>query len=102
MTWYTVRFVYEHERDADGHATFAEAVVLFEAPDSDELIEKAESYWARCQELNPQFKRRNNLTAFTIHGDSPPGEGTEIWCELSQGKVSMDEFVQARYEQFAV
>jgi hypothetical protein len=102
MTWHAVRFVYEHERSADGDAVFGETTILFQAADGNELVEKAEAYWIRHVELNPNFKRVGNLVAFTIHGSGAPAEGTEIWCELSETKMTKEAFFQTRYGQFAI
>lgn len=102
MKWHAVRFVYEHERFSDGEATYGETIVLFDAVDADQLFDKAEQYWSRCVELNPDFKRVGNFVAFTIREGEPLAEGTEVWCELSNSKMSREEFFRTRYQQFAI
>ena len=102
MSWYAVRTVYEHDRDADGVATFGETIVLFEAQDHDELFRKAEDHWSRCVALNPQFKRIGKFSAFALHPDGSPAPGTEVWCELFEGRVAAEDLFQDRYTRFAI
>ena len=102
MAWYTVRFAYEHDRQADGHATFGEMIVLFQADNDDLLVQKAEAYWTNCVLNNPQFKRHGSLAIFRVSGEEAPSDGLEIWCELSEGAVSAEEFFHERYERFAM
>ena len=102
MRWYGVRTVYEHARGEDGTVVFGERIILLQANSDEDLIRQAEDHWAQCVELNPGFKRLGNFAAFAINSSEPLTNGTEVWCELQEGKVSPEEFYNSRYEQFAI
>jgi len=98
MEWIAVRSVYHFGINSKGKNVFEERVVCFEAKDFDEAHDKAKKESELYAEENG-FEFYPEQVSYMQDGDKLI-DGYEIWSELFESNLSLNEFYKERYEQY--
>jgi len=98
MAWFAVRTVYTFGVKDDGTNVYEERIVAFEADEWRQAMVKARAEagaYAREQE----FDAHPVQVAYEQDGDSLI-DGYELWSELFESPLDLDEFYATRYSAF--
>ncbi len=98
MPWYAIRTVYQFGVKDDGTNIFEERIVSIEASDWPEAHAKADTEsktYARDRSL-PMHPER---VGYEQDGQ-PLIDGFELWSELFESRLSLQEFYEERYAKY--
>lgn len=98
MPWYAIRTVYHFGVKGDGTNVFEERIVSFEASDWPEAHAKAEAEsdtYAKDRDLSVHPER----SGYEQDGE-PLIDGYEIWSELFESPLSLENFYTERYAKY--
>ena len=98
MGWYAVRTVYHFGTKSDGTNIFEERMVAFQAASFDEAHEKADAEAAEYEQAHG-FTAHAGQLSYEQDGDDLI-DGYEIWSQLFEARLSLNEFYAERYERF--
>ena len=98
MEWYGIRSLYQFGVNSQGINVFEERVVTFTANSFDEAHKKAEIEAANYSQSN-EFSLHPEQVAYKQDG-APLIDGYEVWSELYEADMNLDEFYKERYEKY--
>lgn len=98
MNWFGVRSVYLFGVNSLGINVFEERIVVFCAETFDEAHIKAERE-AKTYAAGGEYEMHSEQVAYKQDGDELI-DGYEVWSELYESKMTLNEFYKARYEAF--
>ena len=98
MPWYAIRTIYHFGEKADGTNVFEERVVCFEASDWPEAHAKAKTESATYCE-GGGFVAHPVTVGYEQDGEKLI-DGYEIWSELFEAKMSLQDFFTERYAKY--
>ena len=98
MRWFAVRSVYLCRTRPDGTNIFEERVVGFSAESADDAHEKAFAE-ADAYAASNKFVAYDEQRSYEQDGD-PLIDGYELWSQLFESKLSLDDFYAARYSGY--
>jgi hypothetical protein len=100
MPWYAIRTVYLFGQKPDGVTNvFEERVVAFEAASWDEANAKGDAESTAYAEVNG-FEAHPEQSGYEQDGAALV-DGYEVWSELFEAPLGLDEFYARRYEAYA-
>jgi hypothetical protein len=98
MEWIAVKSIYHFGVNSNGINVFEERVVVFEANNSDEAHEKA-VVEAELYANENDFILHPEQVGYRQDGE-PLIDGYEVWSELFEANLSLDQFYKERYEKY--
>lgn len=98
MEWIAIRSVYHFGMTSQGKNVFEERVVCFEAEDFEAAHEKAEKEAVGYAKEN-DFTVHDEQVGYMQDGQ-PLIDGYEVWSELFETELSLDDFYKDRYTQY--
>jgi hypothetical protein len=98
MGWYAVRTVYHFGKKSDETNVFEERIGAIEAPSFEEALQKADDEAAKYEQAHG-FTAHEDQMAYEQDGDDLIVE-YEIWSQLFEACLSLDEFYAERYARF--
>ena len=98
MSWYAIRTIYLFGSKADGTNVFEERVVCFGAESWDDAYQKARVESRNYAEAN-NFEAHSQQSGYEQDGDNLI-DGYEVWSELFEARLSLEEFHDHRYSAF--
>jgi len=98
MNWYAVRTVYHFGTKPDGTNIFEERIVAFQAASFDEAHQKADAEAAKYEQDHGLTAHEDQLS-YQQDGDELI-DGYEIWSQLFEASLSLNEFYAERYTRF--
>ena len=100
MDWFAVRYVLSFDRKPNGVNVYEERIVGFQAASGPEAIERA---IAESEEYAASFARpvrvHDHFEAYLQDGEDLI-DGYELWSQLFESRLGLDEFFEARYAAF--
>ncbi|OZG71129.1 hypothetical protein BTA51_22385 [Hahella sp. CCB-MM4] len=98
MEWYGVRSLFHFGINSKGINVFEERVVVFRANSFEEAHRKAELE-AEAYAKDGEFELHQEQLAYKQDGE-PLVDGYEVWSELYEADMSLNDFYRERYEKF--
>jgi hypothetical protein len=98
MAWYAIRTVYAFKVKDDGTHVFEERVVVFEAQSWDQAIDKARIE-ADIYAAENAFEMHPEQAGYEQDGGTLI-DGYEVWSELFESRLALDEFYARRYADY--
>lgn len=98
VSWYAIRTIYHFDAKADGTNVFEERVVCFEASDWPEAHAKARAESAAYCEAGG-FVAHPVTVGYEQDGEKLI-DGYEIWSQLFEAKISLQDFFTERYAKY--
>jgi hypothetical protein len=98
MSWYAIRTVYLFDTKPDGINVFEERIVCFEADTVEAAYQKA------CRESD-EYEDSLGFESYPLQegyeqDGAPLIDGYELWSQLFESKLSLEDFYRERYERF--